>query len=211
MPDIHRRATLLVTAVDDRFGTHRVMRPITLGKCVLWCLVGVGRVVVHGILRGAAAGANSFAVAEILTGTSGTRGARGPSTSSWASCLPAELVRGAASSDHHQQSVAVARRFSAYRPVGTASGSEVHAAAVGHTARHARQAIAEDGTWMIVEPNTAQRLEDNISNPVRRMFMAGSMIFCLPAALAQQGPHALGNHAGEHAIRDIVIGEGWSR
>ncbi len=37
-------------------------------------------------------GANSFAVAEILTGTSGTRGARYPSTASWASCLRAELV-----------------------------------------------------------------------------------------------------------------------
>ncbi len=30
-------------------------------------------------------------------------------------------------------------------------------------ARHARQAIADDGTWMIVEPNTSERLEDNIS------------------------------------------------
>jgi 2-polyprenyl-3-methyl-5-hydroxy-6-metoxy-1,4-benzoquinol methylase len=78
-------------------------------------------------------------------------------------------------------------------------------------ARHARQAIADDGTWMIVEPNTSDRLEDNIGNPVRRMFMAGSMIFCLPAALAQHGPQALGNHAGEHAIRDIVVGAGWSR
>jgi 2-polyprenyl-3-methyl-5-hydroxy-6-metoxy-1,4-benzoquinol methylase len=78
-------------------------------------------------------------------------------------------------------------------------------------ARHARQAIADDGTWMIVEPNTSERLEDNISSPVRRMFMAGSMIFCLPAALAQPGSYALGNHAGEQAIRDIVVGEGWSR
>ncbi|HKS52739.1 MAG TPA: class I SAM-dependent methyltransferase [Pseudonocardiaceae bacterium] len=78
-------------------------------------------------------------------------------------------------------------------------------------ARHARQAIADDGTWMIVEPNTSERLEDNIGDPVRRMFMAGSMIFCLPTALAQHGPYALGNHAGEHAIRDIVIEAGWSR
>ncbi|SRR5581483_2944060 len=66
--------------------------PLRWRNVVLWCLVGVGRVVVHGILRGAAAGANSFAVAEILTGTSGTRGARYPSTASWASCLRAELV-----------------------------------------------------------------------------------------------------------------------
>jgi 2-polyprenyl-3-methyl-5-hydroxy-6-metoxy-1,4-benzoquinol methylase len=78
-------------------------------------------------------------------------------------------------------------------------------------ARRARQAIADDGTLMIVEPNTSERLEDNLGNPVRRMFLAGSIIFCLPAALAQCGPHALGNHAGEHAIRDIVVGAGWSR
>jgi hypothetical protein len=43
------------------------------------------------------------------------------------------------------------------------------------------------------------------------MFMAGSTIFCLPTALAQCGPYALGNHAGEHAIRDIVVAAGWSR
>ena len=77
--------------------------------------------------------------------------------------------------------------------------------------RHARQTIADDGTLMIVEPNTSEQLENNIGNPVRRMFMAGSMIFCLPTALAQHGPYALGNHAGERAIRDIVVAAGWSR
>ena len=29
-PDIHRRATLLVTAVDDLFGTHRLVEPVLL-------------------------------------------------------------------------------------------------------------------------------------------------------------------------------------
>ncbi|MCA1835650.1 MAG: class I SAM-dependent methyltransferase, partial [Actinobacteria bacterium] len=153
----------------------------------------------------------------------------GYSTIVMAQAFPASTFVGF---DYHRPSIESARKLAAEAGVGDRVSFEVASAqefpGTGYDlitcydcvhdlgdpaggARHARQAIAEDGTWMIVEPNTSERLEDNISNPVRRMFMAGSLIFCLPAALAQQGTYALGNHAGEQAIRDIVVGEGWSR
>jgi 2-polyprenyl-3-methyl-5-hydroxy-6-metoxy-1,4-benzoquinol methylase len=69
--------------------------------------------------------------------------------------------------------------------------------------RQVEQALAADGTVMIVEPNTSANVGENI-NPIGRAFASVSVALCLPAALAQKGPHALGNHAGEGALRDIA-------
>ncbi|HEY2225407.1 class I SAM-dependent methyltransferase [Actinomycetospora sp.] len=81
----------------------------------------------------------------------------------------------------------------------------------GGAAAHARAAVAEDGTWMIVEPNASENLADTVGNPIARLFTAASVAICLPAAMAQGGPVALGNHAGEDAVRDLVTEAGWSR
>ncbi|WP_316520015.1 class I SAM-dependent methyltransferase [Kitasatospora brasiliensis] len=84
---------------------------------------------------------------------------------------------------------------------------------LGHpvpAARWAHQALAEDGVWMIVEPNAAAALADN-RNPAGRMFMSLSAVMCLPVAAAQQGPHALGNHSGEQALRAIAEAAGFTR
>src|SRR3954454_9085561 len=40
-------------------------------------------------------------------------------------------------------------------------------------ARHVPSRLADDGTWMVVEPMAADRLEDNL-NPVGRVYYAGS-------------------------------------
>jgi 2-polyprenyl-3-methyl-5-hydroxy-6-metoxy-1,4-benzoquinol methylase len=77
-------------------------------------------------------------------------------------------------------------------------------------ATRVRQALADDGTWMLVEPATSGRLEENF-NPIGRFFMAASLAICLPSAMAQHGSQALGNHAGEEAIRSIVQDAGFSR
>ncbi|HEX6403234.1 MAG TPA: class I SAM-dependent methyltransferase [Pseudonocardiaceae bacterium] len=153
----------------------------------------------------------------------------GYSTIVMAQAFPASTFVGF---DYHRQSIEAASKLAAEAGVADRVSFEVASAqefpGTGYdlitcydclhdmgdpagAARHARQTIADDGTLMIVEPNTSEQLENNIGNPVRRMFMAGSMIFCLPTALAQHGPYALGNHAGERAIRDIVVAAGWSR
>jgi 2-polyprenyl-3-methyl-5-hydroxy-6-metoxy-1,4-benzoquinol methylase len=69
--------------------------------------------------------------------------------------------------------------------------------------RRAEQTLADDGTCLVVEPNASGKVSDNI-NPLGRAFTASSVIVCLPAALAQKGPYALGNHPGEAAVRAIA-------
>src|SRR3954451_14301052 len=59
-------------------------------------------------------------------------------------------------------------------------------------ARHIRDALAPDGTWLLVEPMAGDCLEDNV-NPVGRIFYAASATICTPGAQAQDGGYALGN------------------
>jgi SAM-dependent methyltransferase len=77
-------------------------------------------------------------------------------------------------------------------------------------ARHVRQALAPDGTWMIVEPASGDRVEDNL-NPVGRAYYAFSTLLCTPCSLSQPVGLALGAQAGEARIREIVTDAGFSR
>ena len=75
-------------------------------------------------------------------------------------------------------------------------------------ARHARESLAPDGTWMIVEPAAGDRIEDNL-NPVGRAYYGFSTLLCTPSSLAQEVGLALGAQAGEARIRAIVSGAGF--
>jgi 2-polyprenyl-3-methyl-5-hydroxy-6-metoxy-1,4-benzoquinol methylase len=75
-------------------------------------------------------------------------------------------------------------------------------------AKHARQAVAKDGTWMIVEPFASDRPEHN-HNPVGRVFYSASTMLCVPHSLSQGGP-ALGAQAGEARLRDVVTSGGFA-
>ncbi len=77
-------------------------------------------------------------------------------------------------------------------------------------ARHVRQSLAPDGTWMIVEPAAGDRVEDNL-NPVGRAYYGFSTLLCTPASLSQEVGLALGAQAGESRIRDIVTSAGFTR
>jgi 2-polyprenyl-3-methyl-5-hydroxy-6-metoxy-1,4-benzoquinol methylase len=77
-------------------------------------------------------------------------------------------------------------------------------------ARRVREALAPDGTWLLVEPNASDKLEDNI-NTVGRLYYNGSMFLCVPNALSQEGGYALGAQAGETAIREIATEAGFTR
>ena len=57
----------------------------------------------------------------------------------------------------------------------------------GGALRRAEQTLADDGTCMVVEPNASGKISENI-NLMGRAFTASSVIVCLPAALAQEGP-----------------------
>jgi 2-polyprenyl-3-methyl-5-hydroxy-6-metoxy-1,4-benzoquinol methylase len=75
-------------------------------------------------------------------------------------------------------------------------------------ARHARQALAEDGAVLLVEPFAGDRPEDNL-NPVGRLYYAASTAICTPNSLSQEVGAALGAQAGEVRLRDIMTGGGF--
>jgi 2-polyprenyl-3-methyl-5-hydroxy-6-metoxy-1,4-benzoquinol methylase len=76
--------------------------------------------------------------------------------------------------------------------------------------RHARRALKDDGTAMIVEPFANDNVQDNL-NPVGRLMYGASSQFCVPVSLARNGP-ALGAQAGERRLREVVVsGGGFSK
>jgi ubiquinone/menaquinone biosynthesis C-methylase UbiE len=77
-------------------------------------------------------------------------------------------------------------------------------------ARHVRQALAPDGTWLIVEPYASDDVPGNM-NPVGRVYYNFSTLLCVPNALSQPGGYALGAQAGEAAIRQVVTDAGFTR
>jgi SAM-dependent methyltransferase len=76
--------------------------------------------------------------------------------------------------------------------------------------RHVRETLADDGTWMIVEPAAGDRVEDNL-NPVGRAYYGFSTLLCTPASLSQEVGLALGAQAGEARLRDVVTSGGFTR
>jgi len=77
-------------------------------------------------------------------------------------------------------------------------------------ARHVLNSLAEDGTWLIVEPFANDRLEDNL-NPVGRVFYSASTMVCTPASRDQEVGLALGAQAGEARLRAVVTEGGFTR
>jgi SAM-dependent methyltransferase len=77
-------------------------------------------------------------------------------------------------------------------------------------ARQVRELLADDGTWMIVEPAAGDRVEDNL-NPVGRAYYGFSTLLCTPASLSQEVGLALGAQAGEARIREVVEAAGFTR
>jgi ubiquinone/menaquinone biosynthesis C-methylase UbiE len=141
---------------------------------------------------------------------------------------PAATVVG---SDYHDGSIELARKRAADAGVGHRVTFEVATAQTfsgsGYdlvtsfdclhdmgdplaAARHVREALAPDGSWMIVEPMAADDPSDNL-NPVSRVYYNFSTFLCLPSAKSQSGGYALGAQAGEAAIRQVVTDAGFTR
>ena len=152
----------------------------------------------------------------------------GASTVLMAQAFPASRFLG---SDYHEGSIATARQRAAASGVAERVTFDVAAAAsftgVGYdlvtmfdclhdmgdpaaAARHVRESLAADGTWMIVEPKAGDRVEENL-NPVGRAYYGFSTLLCTPASLSQPVGLALGAQAGEARIGDIVRNAGFTR
>jgi SAM-dependent methyltransferase len=84
---------------------------------------------------------------------------------------------------------------------------------LGHpveAARRAREALADDGTLMLVEPYAADRVEDNL-NPVGRIYYSGSTWLCCAHAISENGTHVLGAQAGEARLAQVCREAGFAR
>ncbi len=152
----------------------------------------------------------------------------GASTALLAQAYPRSTFSG---SDYHQPSIEQARKRAADAGVGDRTTFEVATAqtftGTGYdlvatfdclhdmgdpvgAARHVRDALTPDGSWLIVEPLAGETLADNL-NPRGRMYYSISQFLCVPNGLAQPGGYALGAQAGETAIRQIVTDGGFTR
>ncbi|MBD3274676.1 MAG: methyltransferase domain-containing protein [Candidatus Marinimicrobia bacterium] len=77
-------------------------------------------------------------------------------------------------------------------------------------ARNILANLDRDGSFLIVEPQAGDNVQDNL-NPVSRAWYAASTAFCTPNALSQDVGFALGGQAGEANLRDAVTQAGFTR
>lgn len=144
-----------------------------------------------------------------------------------AQAFPNSTVLG---SDYHAESIGLARKAAAEAGVSDRVDFEVATAdsfsgsgydlvttfdtlhdlgdPVG-AARRVYDALADDGTWLVVEPFASDTVEDNF-NPVGRLYYAGSLFLCVPNGMSQSPAHALGAQAGESAIRQVATEAGFT-
>ncbi len=77
-------------------------------------------------------------------------------------------------------------------------------------ARHVRQSLAREGTWLLVEPFAHDKVEDNL-NLIGRVFYSVSTLVCTPASLSQEVGAGLGAQAGEGRLREVLGKAGFTR
>ena len=75
-------------------------------------------------------------------------------------------------------------------------------------ARHARSALAEGGTVMLVEPNASDRAEDN-EGPISRAYYSASTTLCCAHALSEGGEDVLGAQAGAARLGEVFAEAGF--
>lgn len=152
----------------------------------------------------------------------------GASTIIMAQAFPDSRFNG---SDYHDASIERAREAAADAGVADRVQFEVASAAAYHgsgydlvttfdclhdmgdpvgAARHVRETLAPDGTWLIVEPFAGDALAENL-NPVGKLYYAASTMLCTPASLSQEVGLGLGAQAGEARLREVVTQGGFSR
>ncbi len=77
-------------------------------------------------------------------------------------------------------------------------------------AKHVRQALKPDGTWMIVEPFANESVEQNL-NPVGRVYYNASLLVCVPSSLAQEVGAGLGAQASDTSLNEVFRAGGFTR
>ncbi len=76
-------------------------------------------------------------------------------------------------------------------------------------ARHIREVLAQDGTFLLVEPMAGDRVEDNL-NPVGRLYYGASTVICVAHSMSEEPRTALGAQAGEARLTDLLHDAGFA-
>lgn len=76
--------------------------------------------------------------------------------------------------------------------------------------RHARAALADDGTVMLVEPFAHDHVHDNVG-VVGRLYYSASSTICCAHAIADGGKEVLGAQAGEARLAEVCRKAGFTR
>lgn len=77
-------------------------------------------------------------------------------------------------------------------------------------ARHIRECLAPDGTFMLVEPLAGDSLSENL-NLLGQVFYSASTVICAPASRAQPVGLALGAQAGEKRLTAVLREAGFTQ
>ncbi len=76
-------------------------------------------------------------------------------------------------------------------------------------ARHIRETMKDDGTFMLVEPLAGDSMADNM-HPLGQIFYAFSTTVCTPASLAQEVGLGLGAQAGQGRLTEVLQEAGFT-
>jgi len=76
-------------------------------------------------------------------------------------------------------------------------------------ARHIREALAPDGTFLLVEPNASDVVAENL-NPVGRLFYGASTLICVAHSMTEDPKTALGAQAGQARLTEILNEAGFT-
>jgi len=77
-------------------------------------------------------------------------------------------------------------------------------------ARHARRTLAPGGIVVALDPAAHDTLGENLADPFMATMYVVSTFLCMPTAVSQHGPHALGAVGGEAAMRRVLADAGFA-
>lgn len=77
-------------------------------------------------------------------------------------------------------------------------------------ARHIRETLKPDGTFMLVEPIAGDSMADNL-HPLGQIFYGFSTTVCTPTSLSQEVGRGLGAQAGEKKLTEVLNEAGFDK
>jgi SAM-dependent methyltransferase len=78
-------------------------------------------------------------------------------------------------------------------------------------AKHARSALKDDGTVLLIEPMAGDSLAENLQSPIAPLFYSASTFLCVANSVSQGGSPVLGAQAGQAQLGKVLEEAGFNR